>query len=99
MQSKLSSRQIEINFDFLQCVLVEITFTPQQTILLINCYRSPPDRDFVQNFIDMINIFNLGQYWCTISVGDFNFPEINWIEGSGFTNSTSSDEQLSISTC
>ena len=26
-------------------------------------------------------------------MGDFNYPGINWIDGSGFTNSTSSEEQ------
>ena len=26
-------------------------------------------------------------------MGDFNHPGINWIDGSGFTNSTSSEEQ------
>jgi hypothetical protein len=93
VKSNLSSRQIETNFNSLECVLIEITFTPQQTVLPINSYRPPSDRDFIQNFIDMIKVLNLDHYWCTIIVGDFNFPEINWIEGSGFTNSTISDEQ------
>ena len=41
----------------------------------------------------MIANFRLDKYWSALIVGDFNYPGINWIDGSGFTNSTSSEEQ------
>ena len=92
VKSNLPTRELEIATT-LECVAVEINLSPEKTLLLINCYRPPLDREFFHNFKDVIANFHLDKYWSALIVGDFNYPDINWIDGSGFTNSTSSEEQ------
>ena len=88
----LPTRELEIATT-LECVAVEINLSPEKTLLLINCYRPPSDQEFFHDFKDVIANFRLDKYWSALIVGDFNYPGINWIDGSGFTNSTSSEEQ------
>ena len=92
VKSNLPTRELEIATT-LECVAVEINLSPEKTLLLINCYRPPSDQEFFHDFKDVITNFRLDKYWSALIVGDFNYPGINWIDGSGFTNSTSSKEQ------
>ena len=92
VKSNLPTRELEIATT-LECVAVEINLSPEKTLLLINCYRPSSDQEFFHDFKDVTANFRLDKYWSALNVGDFNYPSINWIDGIGFTNSTSSEEQ------
>lgn len=87
------SREIEHSFDSLECVIVEMDISNHQSVLFINCYRPPTDKDFVNNLKSLLSVIQINKYWGIFMVGDFNYPEINWINGSGFTSSVASEEQ------
>ena len=59
---------------------------------LISVFYRPPNANnsWIHQFIDFIDNC---QYDKVIIVGDFNLPDITWIEGSGF-----SDSNLTLST-
>ena len=44
----------------------------------------------------LLDTLNLDKYWGVFLLGDFNYPNMNWIDGSGFTNSISSDDQCFV---
>ena len=70
-------------------VVVEISnLKYDRIVLLINCNR-PPDnyQQFIQQFTGFLRSVDFGHYHSVIVVGDFNFPGIQWIEGSGFASS------------
>ena len=89
----LPTREIDHSVDLLECVAVEIDLNNHQTVLFINCYRPPTDKDFVIKLKSLLNIIQINKYWGTFMVGDFNYPGIHWINGSGFTSSVTSEEQ------
>ena len=70
-------------------VVVEISnLKYDRIVLLINCYR-PPDnyQQLIQQFTGFLRSLDFGHHYSVIVVGDFNFPGIQWIEGSGFASS------------
>ena len=70
-------------------VVVEISnLKYDRIVFLINCYR-PPDnyQQFIQQFTGFLRYLDFGHHYSVIVVGDFNFPGIQWIEGSGFASS------------
>jgi hypothetical protein len=76
----LPTREIDHSVDLLECVAVEIDLNNHQTVLFINCYRPPTDKDFVIKLKSLLNIIQINKYWGTfIMVGDFNYPGIHWI--------------------
>ena len=65
----------------------------QRKILIVNCYRPPNDCEFISKFEILINWrLQLWDYYSVVVLGDFNYPGIRWIEGSGFTNCLSGEE-------
>jgi hypothetical protein len=40
---------------------------------------------------------NLSSYYGVIIVGDFNYPKLEWLEGSGFSGSQQSEEHKFVS--
>ena len=80
----------------LEIVLVEIELTRNRNLLLINCYNPPNSTDFIPKLTSLFTSIQFLSYSGVYLVGDFNFPEITWINGSGFTNSTSGDNELFV---
>ena len=94
VKSNLSSRVVITAPISLECIAVEVDLSSSLTALFINCYRPPNgDKDFNHNLKTLLDTLNLEKYWGVFLLGDFNYPNINWIDGSGFTNSISSDDQ------
>ena len=91
IKSILSSSLYEVPSEFssLEMVVVEISnLKYDRSVLLINCYR-PPDncQQFIQPFAGFLRSLDFGHRYSVIVVGDFNFPGIQWIEGSGLASS------------
>ena len=92
-QSKIHCLRLSMkfrqSFSSLEMVVVEISnLKYDRSVLLINCYR-PPDnhQQFIQLFAGFLRSLDFGYHYSVIVVGDFNFPGIQWIEGSGFASS------------
>ena len=80
----LSSSEVPIPSDFssLKVVVVEIgSLKNDRSILVINCYRPPSDFDFVSRFSGFLQSLEINQYYSILAVGDFNFPNIQWVHG------------------
>ena len=96
VKDSLCSNQFELPDDLssLETVLVEVDHLHnQRKILILNCYRPPNDCEFISKFKILINWrLQLRDYYSVIVLGDFNYPGIRWIEGSGFTNCLSGEE-------
>ena len=91
----MSSSEVPIPSDFssLEMVVVEIgSLKNDRSILVINCYRPPSDFDFVSRFSGFLQSLEINHYYSILAVGDFNFPNIQWVEGSGFAYSSSGEE-------
>ena len=91
VKSTLSStlHEVPLEFSSLEMVVVEISNLKYDRIVLhINCYR-PPDnyQQFIQQFTGFLRSLDFGHHYSVIVVGDFNFPGIQWIQGSGFASS------------
>ena len=91
VKSTLSStlHEVPLEFSSLEMVVVEISnLKYDRIVLLTNCNR-PPDnyQQFIQQFTGFLRSVDFGHYYSVIVVGDFNFPGIQWIEGSGFASS------------
>jgi hypothetical protein len=94
VKSNLSSRVVLTAPISLECIAVEVDLSSSLTALFINCYRPPNgNKDFNHNLKTLLDTLNLEKYWGVFLLGNFNYPNINWIDGSGFTNSISSDDQ------
>ena len=94
VKSILSSRVVITAPTSIECIVLEVDLSSSSTALFINCYRpSNVDKDFVYNLKSLLDTLNLDKYWGGFLLGYFNYPNINWIDGSGFTNSISSDDQ------
>ena len=93
IKSHLSTREISVIPLSLEAVVVEIALNSCQTLLFIVCYRSPSEIDFIPKFKSLLDPLQLDKYRGVFIVGDFNYPGIEWIDGSGFTNSITSEEQ------
>ena len=48
--------------------------------------------DFVSRFSGFLQSLEINNYYSILVVGDFNFPNIQWVEGSGFAYSSSGEE-------
>ncbi len=61
-----------------------------KNILVSVCYR-PPDAgpEFIQQLNEFLKYLSDHKIKDLISVGDFNFPSINWLDGSGFSDISS----------
>ena len=95
IKTTLSSSQVPIPSDFssLEMVVVEIgSLKNDRSILVINCYRPPSDFDFVSRFSGFLQSLEINHYYSILAVGDFNFPNIQLVEGSGFAYSSSGEE-------
>ena len=92
IKSHLSTRKISVIPLSLEAVVVEIALNSCQTLLFIVCYRSPSETDFIPKFKSLLDPLQLDKYRGMFIVGDFNYPGIEWIDGSGFTNSITSEE-------
>ena len=51
------------------------------------CYRPPnAGPEFLQEFIRFLKCANESRYKNIIIIGDFNYPSIQWLDGSGFSD-------------
>ena len=64
----------------------------KRKILIMSCYPPPNDARFVTHFINALNLVYFNNYHSVVFMGDFNFPNIHWIDGSGFSHCTTNDE-------
>ena len=64
----------------------------KRKILIMSCYPPPNDARFVTHFINALNLVDFNNYHSVVFMGDFNFPNIHWIDGSGFSHCTTNDE-------
>ena len=95
VKSCYCSSELHMTSD-LEIVLVEIELTRNRNLLLINCYNPPNSTDFIPKLTSLFTSIQFLSYSGVYLVGDFNFPEITWINGSGFTNSTTGDNELFV---
>ena len=58
----------------------------------MSCYPPPNDARFATHFIKASNLVDFNNYHSLVIMGDFNFPNIHWIDGSGFSHSTTNGE-------
>jgi len=77
----------------LEVILITVQVNRNKKLLFINCYRPPNLTEFIPKFHSLLSSVDLSLYAGVFIVGDFNYPDIQWIEGSGFTTSFSGDEQ------
>ncbi|XP_048583964.1 uncharacterized protein LOC125563139 [Nematostella vectensis] len=66
---------------------VEVKLSSNKLLLVAVCYRAPDDNEFVVPFRSLTGLTGSRKYAEVLIVGDFNFPKIQWVEGSGFVNS------------
>ena len=64
----------------------------QKKALIMVCYRPSNDLTFVHNFKHALDSINTNNYQSIFIFGDFSFPNINWIDGNGFSNLSTNDE-------
>ena len=64
----------------------------KRKILIMSCYPPPNDARCVTHFINALNLVDFSNYHSVVFMGDFNFPNIHWIDGSGFSHCTTNDE-------
>ena len=68
--------------DFESAIFCDIKLNDKDNLLVGVCYRSPNSTAENNNkFFDMLNQLEKVSYSHTLLIGDFNFPEINWING------------------
>jgi hypothetical protein len=60
-----------------------------KNVLVCVCYR-PPNAgiEFHQEFERFLKFANDSRYKDIIVLGDFNFPSVHWLNGSGFSDAT-----------
>ena len=95
IKSSLSSSKIvkPLEFSDLEVNLVEIyKLKYHRSILIVNAYRPPNSVEFVTSFSGLLKSLPLSRYFTVIVMGDFNFPNIQWVDGSGFTNSSTGED-------
>ena len=95
IKSSLSSSEIvkPLEFSDLEVNLVEIfKLKYDRSILIVNAYRPPNSVEFVTSFSGLLKSLPLSRYFTVIVMGDFNFPNIQWVDGSGFTNSSTGED-------
>ncbi|EDO32285.1 predicted protein [Nematostella vectensis] len=66
---------------------VEVKLSSNKLLLVAVCYRAPDDNEFLVPFRSLTGLTGSRKYAEVLIVGDFNFPKIQWVEGSGFVNS------------
>ena len=76
-----------------EVVLVDLVLKRSKKLLLINIYRPPNASDFIVKMHTLLTSLPLSSYSGVFIVGDFNYPGIRWIDGSGFATSANGDEQ------
>ena len=70
-----------------ETIAVEIILRNNELALVAVCYRAPDDQKFLPHFKSVLDTACQSKYSSTLILGDFNFPSIQWIDGSGFVNS------------
>ena len=86
IKSHLPAREISAIALSLEAVVLEIALNSCQTLLFINSYRIPSEKDFILKFKStLLDSLQLVKYRGVFIVGVFNYPGIEWIDGSGFT--------------
>lgn len=96
IKSSLCSREVDLPIEStgLEVVMVEIeNLKKDRKLLVVNCYRPPNDREFIVKFEHLLKSLKFTNCYSIIILGDFNYPNIEWVEGSGFQNSTPGEEQ------
>ena len=68
----------------LEVILVSVQINRNKNLLFINCYRPPNSTEVIPKFYSLLSSVDLPLYAGAFIVGDFNYPDIHWIEGSGF---------------
>ena len=95
IKSLLSSSEIvkPLEFSDLEVNLVEIfKLKDDCSILIVNAYCPPNNVEFVTSFSGLLKSLPVSRYFAVIVMGDFNFPKIQWVDGSGFTNSSTGED-------
>ena len=77
----------------LEVVLVQVKINRFKKLLFIVCYRPPkPDERFITNLSSLLSSLQLADYYGVFLLGDFNYPNIRWLDGSGFVESIVGEE-------
>lgn len=66
--------------------VVEVKLSSNKLLLVAVCYRVPDDHGFLIPFKAVVEIASSRKYAKVLIFGDFNYPKIRWVEGSGFVN-------------
>lgn len=70
-----------------ETVAIEIKLASNKLLLFVVCYRAPNDREFLSQFKIIADTASQSKYSMALITGDFNYPGIRWVNGSGFVNS------------
>ncbi len=70
-----------------ETVAIEIKLASDKLLLVAVCYRAPNDYEFLTQFKIIADAASQDKYFLTLITGDFNYPGIRWVDGSGFVNS------------
>ena len=65
---------------------IEIKLASDKLLLDVVCYRAPNDHEFVTQFKIIDDVASQDKYSMTMITGDFNYPGIRWVDGSGFVS-------------
>jgi len=92
VKSTYTSCELCVSTD-LEVVLVEIKINRSKKLLFIVCYRPPKaDERFLTQLCALLNSLNLADYHGAFLMGDFNYPNIRWFDGSGFALAIDGEE-------
>lgn len=77
----------------LEFVAAEVQLKDRRNMLIAVIYRPPSSpSSWFKSFEDLVQSFQSSGSKDMLLLGDFNLPNINWLEGSGFSNSSDLSE-------
>lgn len=95
IKSYLYSSEIVKSSEFscLEVTLVEIiNLKNYRSVLIENAYRPRDSADFVPKFSDLLKSLLLNRYSSVVVMGDFSFPNIQWVDRTGFASSSTGED-------
>ena len=86
VKDTIKSNQFKFTSTSLEIVGTVINSLSNKVLVCV-CYRPPnAGPEFLQEFIRFLKCANESRYKNIIIIGDFNYPSIQWLDGSGFSD-------------
>lgn len=85
VKETIKTETFNFDSDVLELVSVVI-MSPCSKVLVAVCYRPPnSSNDFVCELNRFLKLVSESQFKDVVLIGDFNYPNVNWTDGSGFS--------------